>query len=104
MKEPLKRGRPKGSTLSMRYPEIQRNDAESSERNVCALKREMEKEKPRKEAVLSWLREIFSMRREILFSGNLTIADILLTHKVLTLPHAVSLKKGSCVLFHDFQA
>ena len=90
---PVKRGRPKGSSLLMRYPQLPEasNDAASNERNNTALKKEIEKEKPRKDVVLSLMKETFSARREeILFAGNLSLADILLPHKGLKFPYAVS--------------
>ena len=65
---------------------VSNDAAASNERNIIALKKEMEREKPRKDVVLSLLNETFQARREeILFAGDISFADMLSTHTGLTL-------------------
>lgn len=91
--KPVKKGRPKGSSLLNRYPPISegKHDAASTERNMIALQREMQKERPRKDVILSLLSQTFETRRdEILSDGsNVTVTSIISTHKALTFPYAV---------------
>ena len=63
---PVKRGRPKGTSLLNRYPPLPEgmNDAASYQRNIAALQREMEKERPKKDVVLSLLNQTFATHRE----------------------------------------
>ena len=90
---PVKKGRPKKQSLLSRYPPITevQNDATSNERDLKALKKEMDKDRPRKDVVLSLLTQTFIVRRdEILSEGSqMTITSIISAHKALTLPYAV---------------
>ena len=90
---PVKRGRPKGCSLLSRYPPVKddANDETSSDRNMKALKKEMEREKPRKECVLSLLKQTFPSRREEILSNgsNVTVTKFLSEHPALCLPYAV---------------
>lgn len=89
---PVKKGRPKGSSLH-RYPPLPEvnMDAASNERNMNALKKEMDREKPRKDVVLSLLKQTFSTRRDEIVSdcSDVTVTSIISIHKALTLPYAV---------------
>ena len=89
----VKRGRPKGCSLLSRYPPVSEdiNDEASSDRNIKALRKEMEREKPRKECVLSLLRQTFSSRREDILSNSsdVSVTTILSEHKALSLLYAV---------------
>lgn len=90
---PVKKGRPKGSSLLNRYPPLPEvnMDAASNERNMNALKKEMDREKPRKDVVLSLLKQTFSTRRDEIVSdcSDVTVTSIISIHKALTLPYAV---------------
>ena len=90
---PVKRGRPKGLSLLNRYPPLPEgvSDDASNQRNITALQKEMEKEKPRKDVVLSLLNQTFATCREEIVSnsGDVTVTSILSTYKALTLPYAV---------------
>lgn len=95
---PVKRGRPKGCSIFSRYPPVNEdvNDEASSDRNIKALKKEMEREKPRKECVLSLLRHTFSSRREdILSNCDISVTTLLAEHKALNYPYAVC----GCVIY-----
>ena len=91
---PTKRGRPKGSSLLNRYPPVpdSDNDTVSNERNLIALKKEMEKEKPRKDVILSLLHQTFQIRRDEILSdrNEVSVSSILSSYKALSLPYAVS--------------
>jgi len=62
------------------------------ERNVAALRKEMERENPRKDIILPLLKETFASRRQYIIgdSDDLSVTAILQTHKPLSLPFAVS--------------
>lgn len=92
---PRKRGRPK-SCMS-RYPPLsdicaEGNDDVCNERNLQMLCREMERDKPRKEHVLTLMRHTFTIRREYVLSetDEVSVATILDKYMGLTLPYAVS--------------
>ena len=93
---PCKRGRPKASVIMNRYPPVRVDsdfkDAATDERNKKTLLKELERENPRKEIVLSLLRQTFSNRREDVLSesADVSVRTILSTHPALTLPYAVS--------------
>ena len=65
---PCKRGRPKGSTLLNRYPPVRVEDnyadSVATERNMKALKKELERDHPRKDHILPLLKHTYSSRRE----------------------------------------
>lgn len=90
---PVKKGRPRGMSLLNRYPPLPEgdNDDASTQRNVNALKKEMERERPRKDVVLSLLTQTFAARREEIVSdgSDITVTSIISVHKALTLPYAV---------------
>lgn len=89
-----KRGRPKSSSTVCRYPPLAttENDEISDDRHHQMLSREMEREKPRKENVLSLMRQTYSTRREYILkeSDDVSVSSILEKYKGLTLPYAVS--------------
>jgi len=92
---PAKRGRPKLQCVLARYPPIQHaddsNDEVANSRNLDALRKEMERDKPRKEFVLSLMRQTFITRREdILADTNASVSTILEKQSALLLPFAVS--------------
>ena len=68
------------------------NDTVSNERNLIALKKEMEKEKPRKDVILSLLHQTFQIRRDEILSdrNEVSVSSILSSYKALSLPYAVS--------------
>lgn len=88
-----KRGRPK-TTSQKRYPilGIPGNDEASDGRNVRELDKEMKREHPRKDNVISLMRQTFHLRREdvVKEADDVSVASITETHPVLTLPYAVS--------------
>ena len=91
---PCKKGRPK---VSFRYPPLRADaeftDAATDERNKRALQKQLDREHPRKEIVLSLLRQTFGCRREDIpsESTDVSVATISSTHPALTLPYVVSL-------------
>ena len=93
---PRKRGRPKVSTTMGRYPALESmdvgeyDDNASTERNRNALSKELERPKPRKEVVLSLLRQTYRPRRDEVLSDSEDVASILSRHPALSLPYAVS--------------
>ena len=90
---PAKRGRPKVACVLARYPPItyDGNDEIANSRNLEALKKEMERGKPRKEFVLSLMKETFTSRREVILSDTTTsVATILEKQGALSLPFVVS--------------
>ena len=92
---PAKRGRPKLQCVLARYPPIEHaddsNDEVANSRNLDALRKEMERDKPRKEFVLSLMRQTFTTRREdILADTNASVSIILEKQSALSLPFAVS--------------
>ena len=90
---PAKRGRIKVACVLARYPPIayDSNDEIANSRNLEALKKEMERGKPRKEFVLSPMKETFTSCREVILSDTTTsVATILEKQDALSLPFAVS--------------
>lgn len=90
-----KQGRPKLITVLGRYPPLRGTggmDDVSEERNVAALRKEMERENPRKDTVLPLLKETFASKRQYIIgdSDDLSVTTILQTHKPLSLPFTVS--------------
>ncbi len=90
---PCRKGRPKMSAVLSRYPPIPDvgNDDISHARNIKLLQKEMERDKPRKETVLSLLKQTFTSRREYILSEaeDVTATTILKEHQALSLPYAV---------------
>ena len=71
--------------------EVLDNDEASTRRNLKELDRELQRDHPRKENVISLLRQTFSVRREdVLKEEDMSVAAILGVHPVLSLPYAVS--------------
>ena len=75
-----KRGRPKVSQVLTRYPPLRDTDDDqiAVERNII-ISKELEKESPRKEILLSLVRQTFGARRQqILAESEATTATALL--------------------------
>ena len=88
---PVKRGRPKESTLLSRYPAFQFiEDEVGVSRSQAKLCEEAVKPTPSKASVLSLQRPTFATRREFILSGLDSVGAILEQHPVLHLPFAVS--------------
>lgn len=67
------------------------NDEVANSRNLDALRKEMERDNPRKEFVLSLMRQTFTTRQEdILADTNASVSTILEKQSALSLPFAVS--------------
>lgn len=68
------------------------NDEASNQRNFKELDKELQRDNPRKENIISLLRQTFSARREDVLKedDDVTFAAILEAHPVLALPYAVS--------------
>lgn len=86
-----KRGRPKLVIVLGRYPPLRGTggmDDVSEERNVAALRKEMERENSRRDIILPLLKETFASRRQYIMgdSDDLSVTTILQTHKPLSLP------------------
>ena len=99
---PVKRGRPKGTSLLNRYPPLPEgiNDDASNQRNVTALQRE----RPRKDVVLSLLNLTFATRREKIVSdsADVTLTSILTKYKAFTLPYAVCICTCMCSVVYVY--
>ena len=67
-----KRGRPKISLVLTRYPPIKDtgDDDITVQRNMQLLIKEVQKERPRKEVVLSLARQTYSARRQKILSNS----------------------------------
>lgn len=83
-----KRGRPRQQSLVLtRYPPLRdtADDSITRSRNAAALKKELEKDTPRKETVLSLSRQTFTMRREeiLVDSGEVNATGLLNQFKEL---------------------
>ena len=93
---PCKRGRPKGSTLLNRYPPVRVEDnyadSVATERNMKALKKELERDHPRKDHILPLLKHTYSSRREDILaeSMDVTVTDLLAKYPALCFAYAVS--------------
>lgn len=90
-----KRGRPRVSLVLTRYPPINEfgDDEVSLKRNIDQLSKEMEKERPRKEIVLSLVRQTFSYRRGDILSEatDITVSELLGKYPELKKPYVVSI-------------
>ena len=99
---PHKKGRPKASPTLSRYPPLadMGNDEVSNARNLQMLCREMERDKPRRDTVLSLMRQTFTSRREYVLSesSDISVAAILQLHQALSLPYVVSINTKVHVL------
>lgn len=93
---PCKRGRPKGSVLLNRYPPVIVDgdfaDSATNERNKKALEKELERDHPRKDNVLSLMKQTYSSRREEILTGSvdISVTELLTTYPALCLPYSVS--------------
>ena len=89
-----KRGRPKISLALMRYPPMKDtgDDDITVQCNVQLINKEMQKDKPRKETVLSLARQTYSFRRHRILSGSddLCVAVLLQEYPILKKPYIVS--------------
>lgn len=90
-----KRGRPKQSLVLTRYPPMKHvgDDEVSVSRNTQLLHKELEKDKPRKEIVLSLARQTyFSRRAQVLSEAEeVSASGLLLQYKELKKPYVVGL-------------
>ena len=91
-----KRGRPKKKTLLLtRYPPLRdtADDSITVSRNMLLLQKELEKENPRKEIVLSLSRQTFTKRREdvLLDSDEISATSLLQTYNELQKSYVVRL-------------
>lgn len=93
---PAKRGRPKINTVLSRYPPIRQDldgdDEVSISRNIKALEKEMQKQHPRKEAILPLMKQTFPTRRQdvLLPSAEVSFSSLLTEYPALSLPYVVS--------------
>ena len=79
------------SSILQRYPPIQTcgtDDGKSAE----ALKKELEKDKPRRDTVLPLMKETFAERRQYILSTETAVINIGKQYPGLLLPYAVSHK------------
>ena len=88
---PKKRGRSK-RVLSMesRYPAVRQVDGPVVEQITLALSKEMEKEKPRKDVVLSLMKSTFGKRRQYILCDEGSVTAKLDKFPALRMPPAVS--------------
>lgn len=90
---PCKRGRPKGSVLLSRYRvDGDFADSATNERNKKALEKELERDHPRKDNVLSLMKQTYSSGREEILTGSvdISVTELLTTYPALCLPYSVS--------------
>ena len=90
---PAKRGRPKINTVLSQYPPLRDFDGDddvSTSRNIKALEKELEKENPRKDAVLPLMRQTFPTRRQNILSEAADTNCLLKEYPALSLPYVVS--------------
>ena len=90
-----KRGRPKMSSVLTRYPPLKDdiNDDISIERHFNQLKKELDKERPKKEVVLSLARQTCHSRRAAILSEStdVTATSLLEQFKELNKAYVVSI-------------
>ena len=74
-----KRGRPKVTQVLARYPPLRdtRDDDVTITRNMNLIEKELGKEKPRKEVLLSFVRQTYSARRQVLTESEETATALL---------------------------
>ena len=88
-----KRGRPKADNpIMQRYPPLPYDDEfHDYEQEEQALKKELEKEKPRKEVIVQLMRSTFQSRRRYILtkSSNETVLHLTSNFKALVIPHVV---------------
>ncbi len=89
---PVKRRRPKKTlNLASRYPTHSCNGVEeSSDRNKEALRKEMEKEIPRKDIVMSLMKDTFMSRRKEILRSDMSVLSKLDKYPALKMPPIVS--------------
>ena len=90
---PAKRGRHKlMNPMLQRYPPVQEGSSCADDGDVEeALSKELEKDKPRRDIVLTLSKKTFVQRRQYILSTQTSVADITAQYKALLLPYAVSL-------------
>ena len=97
-----KRGRPKDAPLMQRYPPLPCVDDEihENEKEEQALKKELQKEKPRKEVIIQLMRATFQCRRCYILtkSSSETVLHVSSNFKALTIPYVVSM---TCLFYCD---
>ena len=91
-----KRGRPKKKNLLLtRYPPLRdtADDSVTVSRNILLLQKELQKENPRKEIVLSLSQQTFTKRREdvLLDSEEISATSLLQTYNELHKNYVVRL-------------
>ena len=90
-----KRGQPKMSSVLTRYPPLKDdiNDDISIERHFNQLKKELDKERPKKEVVLSLARQTYHSRRAAILSEStdVTATSLLEQFKELNKAYVVSI-------------
>lgn len=100
-----KRGRPTAaSPILQRYPPLPcADEVQDSDQEEQALKKELEKEKPRKDVVVQLLRATFQSRRRYILtkSASETVLELTSTFKALAQPYVVSSMHCWCFLY-DF--
>ena len=101
---PSKRGRPKGSLLQRHYPPLNIDadfsDTSTNERNLKVLSKELERDTPRKDIILSLMKSTFGVRQEeILLDSDVSVGVILEKHPSLHLPYVVRYSSNICFQF-----
>ena len=88
---PKKRGRSKRViSLESRYPAVRQVDGPEVEQIIAALSNEMDKEKPRKDVVLSLMKSTFGKRRRYILCDEASVTAKLDKFPALRMPSAVS--------------
>ena len=90
-----KRGRPKVSLALTRYPPVKDtgDDDITVQHNMQLINKEVQKDRPRKEIILSLARQTYSTRRQRILSGSdeLSVAVLLQEYCFLKKTYIVSL-------------
>lgn len=93
---PAKRGRPRLISVLSRYPPLSRDedsdDDIAMERHMGMLKKEMERESPRKEQLLQLMKVTYTIRREFVLSDSSEVSAtaVLEKYPALSLVSVVS--------------
>ena len=98
-----KRGRPKKSTaLGSRYPAMRQVEEPDTD-GEQALKKEMEQEKPRKDVVLSLMKNTFYFRRQYILHKDDSVRAKLEKYPALRMPYVVrTLFKIACMCYVSY--
>ncbi len=96
-----KRGRPKKlCALSLRYPVITSDGKDKDVDSEQALEKEIGKDKPRKEVVMSLMKNTFYFRRQYILHSEESVITKLGKHSALRIPYVVSLFHMCTKPFH----